>query len=92
MLNATTLNLPDPSRVETAQLQAEIHRMAAMMSSAVRQTAVESIGAAMAVAASGAPTAPKDAQRVAGQLLDHALVMQTEIDRFLSIAQGRTAA
>jgi hypothetical protein len=46
----------------------------------------------MAVAASGAQTAPKDAHKVAHQILERATVMQSEIDRFLAIAQGRHAA
>jgi hypothetical protein len=46
----------------------------------------------MTIAAGGAPTAPKDATQVAGELLSRATVMQTEIDRFLSIAAGRNAA
>ncbi len=40
----------------------------------------------------GEPTAPRDANRVAGDLLERAPVMQTEIDRFLAIAAGRSAA
>ena len=46
----------------------------------------------MSLAASGCATAPKDVTRIAGDLLDRANVMQTEIDRFLAIANGRTAA
>ncbi len=47
---------------------------------------------AMAVAASGAESAPKDATKVAQQILERASVMQSEIDRFLAIAAGRHAA
>ena len=92
MLQSTTMTLPEETLVETEQLRAEIHRMADMVSGVVRQTGIDSIAAAMTIAASGAPTAPKDATRVAGELLDRAVVMQTEIDRFLSIAAGRHAA
>jgi len=92
MLQSTTMTLPEETLVETEQLRAEIHRMADMVSGVVRQTAIDSITAAMTIAASGAPKAPKDATRVAGELLDRATVMQTEIDRFLSIAAGRHAA
>ncbi|HVZ00109.1 MAG TPA: hypothetical protein VHA35_11430 [Dongiaceae bacterium] len=84
--------LPDETLVETEQLRAEIHRMADMVSGVVRQTAVDSITTAMTIAASGTPSAPKDATRVAGELLERATVMQTEIDRFLTIAAGRSAA
>ncbi len=92
MLHSTTMTLPDTAQVETEQLRAEIHRMADMVSSVVRNTAIDAISAAMNVAASGMPTAPKDATTVAGELLDRASVMQIEIDRFLSIAAGRNAA
>jgi hypothetical protein len=44
------------------------------------------------VAASGAQTAPKDANKVSHQILERASVMQSEIDRFLAIANGRHAA
>jgi hypothetical protein len=81
-----------PENAETAQLRAEIQRMADMVSGVVRQTAIDGINAAMAVAASGAQTAPKDATKVAHQILERASVMQSEIDRFLAIANGRHAA
>jgi hypothetical protein len=92
MLQSTTMTLPEETLVETEQLRAEIHRMADMVSGVVRQTAIDSITAAMTIAASGELTAPKDATHVAGELLERAMVMQTEIDRFLSIAAGRSAA
>jgi hypothetical protein len=92
MLQSTTMTQPETAQVETEQLRAEIHRMADMVSGVVRQTAIDSIGAAMSIAASGALSAPKDATRVASELLERAVVMQTEIDRFLSIAAGRSAA
>ena len=92
MLHSTTMTLPETAQVETEQLRAEIHRMADMVSGVVRNTAIDAISAAMSIAASGSATAPKDATRVAGELLDRATVMQTEIDRFLSIAAGRNAA
>jgi len=86
------MTLPEETRVETEQLRAEIHRMADMVSGVVRNTAVDAIAASMNIAASGLLTAPKDATRVAGELLERAHVMQTEIDRFLAIAAGRNAA
>jgi hypothetical protein len=81
-----------PEAAETAQLRAEIQRMADMVSGVVRQTAIDGINAAMAVAASGSDSAPKDADKVAHQILERASVMQSEIDRFLAIANGRHAA
>jgi hypothetical protein len=87
-----TRTMPGTATLETERLRAEIHRMADKVSVAVRQTALEGIGAAMSVAASGTAAAPKDATRVASELLDRAQVMQTEIDRFLAIAAGRNAA
>jgi len=81
-----------PEAAETAQLRAEIQRMADMVSGVVRQTAIDGINAAMAVAASGAQSAPKDANKVSQQILERATVMQSEIDRFLAIANGRHAA
>jgi hypothetical protein len=81
-----------PEATETEQLRAEIQRMADMVSGVVRQTGIDGINAAMAVAASGASTAPKDATKVAHQILERATVMQSEIDRFLAIANGRHAA
>jgi hypothetical protein len=81
-----------PEAAETAQLRAEIQRMADMVSGVVRQTAIDGINASMAVAASGTQSAPKDATKVAHQILERATVMQSEIDRFLAIANGRHAA
>ena len=92
----TTMAQPNPiilpENAETAHLRAEIQRMADMVSGVVRQTGIDGINAAMAVAASGAPTAPKDAHKVAHRILERATVMQCEIDRFLAIANGRHAA
>ena len=90
MAQPNPITLPEAS--ETAQLRAEIQRMADMVSGVVRQTAIDGIGAAMAVAASGTGSAPKDANQVAHQILERASVMQCEIDRFMAIANGRHAA
>jgi hypothetical protein len=90
MAQPNPITLPEAN--ETAQLRAEIQRMADMVSGVVRQTAIDGISTAMAVAASGTTTAPKDATKVAGQILERASVMQSEIDRFLAIANGRHAA
>lgn len=81
-----------PENTETAQLRAEIQRMADMVSGVVRQTAIDGISAAMGIAASGAKTSPQDLSKVAHQILERASVMQSEIDRFLAIANGRHAA
>jgi hypothetical protein len=92
----TTMAQPNPiilpENTETAQLRAEIQRMADMVSGVVRQTAIDGINAAMAVAASASESAPQDATKVAHQILERATVMQSEIDRFLAIANGRHAA
>ncbi|HEY4165076.1 MAG TPA: hypothetical protein VGM59_18560, partial [Dongiaceae bacterium] len=89
----TTMQIPaaaEPTpQSETAQLRAEIHRMADMVSSVVRSTALDSTTAAMAIAASGTP---KEARKVARQILDRATVMEGEIERFLSIAANHGAA
>jgi hypothetical protein len=81
-----------PEATETQQLRAEIQRMADMVSGVVRQTAIDGINAGMAIAASGSDSAPKDATKVAHQILERASVMQSEIDRFMAIASGRHAA
>jgi hypothetical protein len=92
----TTMAQPNPisppEAAETAQLRAEIQRMADMVAGVVRQTAIDGINAAMTVAASGAETAPRDTNKIAHQILERATVMQSEIDRFLAIANGRHAA
>ncbi|HVM84648.1 MAG TPA: hypothetical protein VMW18_12225 [Candidatus Binatia bacterium] len=92
MAQTNPIVMPETDQVEAAQLRAEIQRMADMVSGVVRQTAIDGINASMAVAASGTVTAPMDATKVAQQILDRAQVMQSEIDRFLSIAAGRHAA
>jgi hypothetical protein len=89
----TTMQIPaaaEPtSQNETAQLRAEIRRMADMVSTVVRSTALDSTTAAMAIAATGTP---KEAHRVARQILDRATVMESEIERFLSIAANHSVA
>ncbi|HVO00634.1 MAG TPA: hypothetical protein VMT54_00445 [Candidatus Cybelea sp.] len=91
MAQTHPLTMPETVEAEAAELRAEIQRMADMVSGVVRQTAIDGINTAMSVAAGGAKTAPKDAHRVALQILDRAEIMQGEIDRFLSIA-ARSAA
>jgi cell division septum initiation protein DivIVA len=92
----TTMAQPNPKvlpeNAETAQLRAEIQRMADMVSGVVRQTGIDGINAAMAIAATDADSAARDATKVAQQILERASVMQNEIDRFLAIANGRHAA
>ena len=91
MAQANPITMPESVVAEAAQLRAEIQRMADMVAGVVRQTAIDGISAAMTVAAGGSPSAPKDAMHVADQLLERAGVMQSEIDRFLSIAAGHAA-
>ena len=92
MLQSIQTTMPETAETETQHLRAEIRRMADMVAGVVRQTAIEGISAAMTVAASGTPDAPIETTHIAGQLLERTRVMQNEIDRFLSIAAGRSAA
>jgi hypothetical protein len=92
MLQITPVATPETAQAETALLRAEIRRMADMVSSVVRSTAVDGAAAAMSIAGSGSRSAPHDANRVAQQLLDRAQVMQSEIERFLAIAANHAAA
>jgi hypothetical protein len=88
MLQTPAAAEPTPPN-ETAQLRAEIRRMADMVSSVVRSTALDSTTAAMAIAASGTP---KEAHKVAHQILERATVMEGEIQRFLAIAASHAPA
>ena len=91
MLHSTPATQPAPQG-ESAALRAEIRRMADMVSGVVRSTAIDGTTAALVIAAKETPAAPKEARKVAHQILTRAEVMQGEIERFLAIAATHSAA
>lgn len=69
-------------------LQAEINRMAEMVFSVSRDTGLEAVNAALALAAEGQQDTPDKVRAVAFDVLARAEIMQSEIDRFMTIARN----
>jgi hypothetical protein len=69
-------------------LQAEINRMAEMVFSVSRDTGLEAVNAALALAAEGQNDTPDKVRAVAFDVLARAEIMQSEIDRFMTIARN----
>jgi hypothetical protein len=69
-------------------LQAEINRMAEMVFSVSRDTGLEAVNAALALAAEGQKDTPDKVRAVAFDVLARAEIMQSEIDRFMTIARN----
>jgi hypothetical protein len=69
-------------------LQAEINRMAEMVFSVSRDTGLDAVNAALALAAEGLHDAPDKVRGVAFDVLARAEIMQSEIDRFMLVAKN----
>ena len=75
---------------DVAELQAEVARMADMVSEATRKAALDGIATALSNAADRTFETPDRVREIANQVLSRAAIMQNEIDRFRAVAHGRT--
>ncbi len=78
--------ITDAEQCNIDSLQAEINRMAELVFSVARDTGLEAVNAALALAAEGKHDTPEKVRDIAGDVLARAEIMQSEIDRFMSIA------
>jgi hypothetical protein len=72
-----------------AELQAEVARMADMVCEATRQAALDGIASALSIAADRTGQTPDLVRDIANQVLSRASLMQSEIDRFMTVARGQ---
>jgi len=72
-----------------AELQAEVARMADMVCEATRQAALDGIASALSIAADRTFEPPDRVRDIANQVLSRASIMQSEIDRFMTVARGQ---
>jgi hypothetical protein len=79
--------ITDGNQSNIDSLQAEINRMAEMVFNVSRDTGLEAVNAALALAAEGKHTTPDKVRTVAEDVLARAEIMQSEINRFMSIAR-----
>lgn len=80
--------ITEAERKNIDSLQAEINRMAEMVFSVSRDTGLEAVNAALALAAEGQQDTPDKVRAVAFDVLARAEIMQSEIDRFMTIARN----
>jgi hypothetical protein len=81
------IHLSDAEQQSIHSLQAEIDRMAEMVFDVARETGLQAVTAALSLAAEGRPGAPDHVRDVANDLLCRAEIMQSEIGRFMSVAE-----
>ncbi|HVJ35381.1 MAG TPA: hypothetical protein VND94_19885 [Terriglobia bacterium] len=79
--------ITEAERKNIDSLQAEINRMAEMVFTVSRDTGLEAVNAALSLAAEGNYDTPDKVRSVAFDVLARAEIMQSEIDRFMSIAR-----
>lgn len=72
-----------------AELQLEVARMADMVCEATRQAALDGIASALSIAADRTLETPDRVRDIANQVLSRAAIMQSEIDRFMTVARGQ---
>lgn len=84
--------ITDAEQQNIDSLQAEINRMAEMVFSVSRDTGLEAVNAALALAAEGMHDTPDKVRNVAFDVLARAEIMQSEIDRFMTVARNTPMA
>jgi len=80
--------ITDAEQQNIDSLQAEINRMAEMVFSVSRDTGLEAVNAALSLAAEGQSDTPDKVRSVAFDVLARAEIMQSEIDRFMTVARN----
>jgi hypothetical protein len=80
--------ITDTEQLNIDSLQAEISRMAEMVFSVSRDTGLEAVNAALILAAEGQADTPDKVRSVAFDVLARAEIMQSEIDRFMTVAKN----
>jgi hypothetical protein len=80
--------ITDTEQHSIDSLQAEINRMAEMVFSVSRDTGLEAVNAALVLAAEGEADTPDKVRSVAFDVLARAEIMQSEIDRFMTVARN----
>ncbi|HVJ43926.1 MAG TPA: hypothetical protein VM639_20660 [Dongiaceae bacterium] len=86
------IQFSEAERKNIDSLQVEINRMAEMVFTVSRDTGLEAVNAALSLAAEGKYDTPDKVRSVAFDVLARAEIMQSEIDRFMSIARNTPAA
>lgn len=80
--------ITDTEQLNIDSLQAEISRMAEMVFSVSRDTGLEAANAVLILAAEGQADTPDKVRSVAFDVLARAEIMQSEIDRFMTVAKN----
>ena len=75
--------------LDVVELQAEVARMADMVCEATRQAALDGIASSLSLAADRSLETPDRVREIANQVLSRASIMQSEIDRFMTVARGQ---
>jgi len=74
---------------ESVNLEAEIRRMAEVVTQVARQMGLEGISGALTMAGDGQPRACDRVHDMARQFMARAEQMQSEVDRFMAVAGGK---
>ncbi|WP_374382239.1 hypothetical protein [Dongia sp.] len=75
----------------SVDLEAEIRRMAEVVTKVARQMGIEGVTGALTMAADGEPKACDRVHEMARQFMDRTEQMQAEVDRFMAVAGARRA-
>lgn len=76
---------------QSVDLEAEIRRMAEVVTQVARQMGLEGVTGALTMVSDGQPRACDRVHDMARQFMARAEQMQSEVDRFMAVAGGRRA-
>ena len=79
------------SESQSVNLEAEIRRMAEVVTQVARQMGIEGVSGALKMASDGEPNACDRVHDMARQFMARAEQMQNEVDRFMAVAGGKRA-
>jgi hypothetical protein len=79
------------SESQSVNLEAEIRRMAEVVTQVARQMGIEGVSGALKMAGDGEPRACDRVHDMARQFMARAEQMQNEVDRFMAVAGGKRA-
>lgn len=74
---------------QSVDLEAEIRRMAEVVTQVARQMGIEGVSGALKMAGDGEPHACDRVHDMARQFMARAEQMQNEVDRFMAVAGGK---
>ena len=79
--------MPDACKSDWRGQRVDATALARMVREAARHAALDAVNSVLVIAADRTPDAPERVRDITNQVLDRAMIMQREIDRFIAAAR-----